>query len=359
MATTRTGQTTDYESQTTEFSVDSKDTDSQGKQGGNYTPDWKKWNGYYKTIPELRAVINKLASWTFGRGIKADEQAKEQLKKIAGHGKDTPREVLKNQWRTALICGDSFAEIVRSGKGKMENMKPLNPGTIKVIFNAGGIITGYTQIIEGNKIATWKKDDIFHLSYQRIADEIHGIPFPESLEELITARNEALADLRILYHRNIKPINWIEVETDDTAKLNSIEETVNEAYKNTENIIIPTGVVKEIKTQMTSKLKNLESLPYLKFLVRQFVTACGMPEVIMGWGSDTTEAASKIVYLAFQQTIEDMQIYNEEQIEIQLGIKINLEFPASLETEMTKDERKDGPVNIDKGDTKAEMEGRK
>ena len=358
MATDRAGQTTDLSGQNTEFSVDSKDTDSPGRKGTEYTPTWKKWNGYYIKIPELRAAVNKLASWTFGRGMIVDEKAKKQLKIIVGHGKDTPREVLKNQWRTALICGDSFAEIV-GGKEKMTNLKPLNPGTIKVVFSGTGIIKEYQQIIESKKVATWKKENIYHLSYQRLADSVHGLPFPESLEELIIARNEALEDLRTLYHRNIKPINWIEVETDDTAKLNSIEDTINKAYKNTENIIIPTGVIKEIKKQQTGTYSTLDSLPYLKFVVRQFVTACGMPEIILGWGDETTESASKIIYLAFQQTIEDMQRYNEEQIEIQLGIKIKLEFPASLETDLEKDEKKDGPVNIQKNSTDANMRGSK
>jgi hypothetical protein len=55
-----------------------------------------------------------------------------------------------------------------------------------------------------------------------------------------------------------------------------------------------------------------------------------MPEIIMGWGEDTTEASAKIIYLAFQQEIEDMQLYNQEQVEAQLGITIELEFPADL-----------------------------
>jgi hypothetical protein len=67
-----------------------------------------------------------------------------------------------------------------------------------------------------------------------------------------------------------------------------------------------------------------------------------MPEVIMGWGEETTEASASIIYLAFQQEIEDMQQYNEEQIKNQLGIIINLEFPASLETKLQKNEAKRG-----------------
>ena len=339
MATLRTGQITDFTNQGTEYSVSFVTTDGAEINGTAYTPDFKKYHGYYRQIPELRAVINKLASWTFGRGIKANKQNKAKLDKLKGFGKDSPRSILKNVWRTTLICGDGFAHIIKDNQGRVVNLKPLNPDKISIIANEYGIIIGYEQ--EGRE-NMYSPEEIYHLSYERIADEIHGIPFAECLEDLIISRNEALTDLRVLYHRNIKPIQFFEVETDDQTKLNSIETTINNAYKKSENVIIPTGVVREIKKSSTAQYSTLDSLPYIKFLVRQFVTACGMPEVIMGWGGDTTEATANIIYLAFQQEIEDMQLYNQEQVKAQLNIEINLEFPASLEEKITQNNEKRG-----------------
>jgi hypothetical protein len=338
MTILRTGQTTDFSNQDTEYSVDFVTTDGEEINGTAYTPYFKKWHGYFRQIPELRAVINKLSSWTFGRGIEADKKNQEKLNKLKGFGKDSARSILKNCWRVALICGDSFAHIIKDERGRIINLKPLNPDKIAILANEKGIIVGYEQ---ENRDKIYLPEEIFHLSYERIADEIHGIPFPEAMEDLIIARNEAISDLRILYHRNIKPIQFFEVETDDTAKLNSVETTINDAYKKSENVVIPAGVIKEIKRSSVPEYGTLNSLEYIKFLVRQFVTSCGMPEVVMGWGSETTEASSKIIYLAFQQEIEDMQLYNQEQIKEQLKIEINLEFPASIEEELQKDEKKD------------------
>jgi hypothetical protein len=338
MAILRTGQTTNYSNQGTEFSVSFQTTDGAEVKGTGYTPNFKKWHGYYRQIPELRAMINKFASWTFGRGIKADKKNKEKLDKIKGFGKDSARSVLKNQWRTALICGDSFAHEVKDTQGRLTNLKPLNPDRITILVNQFGIIEGYKQ--EGRE-QIYNVDEIFHLSYERIADEIHGIPFIEALETLVIARNEALADLRIESHRVTKPIQFFEVETDDTVKLNAVETTINNAYKKSENVVIPAGVVKEIKKSNTT-FTNFDILNYLKFLVRQFVTACGMPEIIMGWTENSSEASSNIAYLAFQQEIEDMQIYNEEQAELQLNIIFELEFPASLEEKIKQNNSKRG-----------------
>jgi len=350
MATLRTGQTTDFSNQGTEFEVDSWDTDGATIHETYYIPDFPKYNGYYRKIPELRSVINKFASWTFGRGIKADKKNKEKLKKIRGIGRESPRSVLKNLWRVAMICGDSFGHIIKDNQGRMTNLKPLNPGKAAIVANAEGIIIGFEQDLGSGKTIRYDIEEIYHLSYEREADEIHGIPFPEALEELIISRNEAIGDLRTLYHRTVKPIIIYEAETDDTAKLNSLEDTINKAYKNSESIVMPKGVVGEIKRASSPIFSTGEvnSLAYIKFLVRMFVTACGMPEVVMGWGEQTTEASANIIYLAYQQEIEDMQLYNQEACEIQLNIIINLEFPASIETMLQRDQKKDGPVKAEK-----------
>ncbi len=346
MTTLRTGQTTDFSKQGTEFTVDSVDTDGATLKETFYIPNFSKWHGFYRKIAELRAVINKFGSWTFGRGIKADAENKKKLDKIRGIGKESSRSVLKNQWRVAMICGDSFAHKIKGG-----NLKPLNPGKVAIVANADGIIIGYEMktSVEGENLR-FDVDEIYHLSFERIADEIHGIPFPEALEDLTKMRNEGITDLRILYHRTVFPINFFEVETSDTTKLKSLEDTINKAYKNYENVVLPAGVLKEITkaSQPQSSGNDVNSLEYIKFLVRSFVTSCGMPEVIMGWGENVTEASANIIYLAYQQEIEDMQLYNQEAAEIQLDIIFNLEFPASIETMLQQDNKKDGPVKAEK-----------
>ena len=351
MATLRTGQTTDFSNQGTEFTVESQDTDGATISETYYIPEFAKWNGFYRKIAELRSVINKFGSWTFGRGIKADEKNKKKLDKIRGIGRESPRSVLKNCWRVAMICGDSFAHKIKDEQGRLTNLKPLNPGKVAIVANAEGIIIGYEmQTPKEGELIRYEVDEIYHLSYEREADEIHGIPFPEALETLIESRNEAIGDLRTLYHRTVKPIIIYEAETSDTRKLDSLEDTINKAFKKSESIVIATGVIKEVKRASSPLFSTGEvnSLAYIKFLVRLFITSVGMPEVVMGWGEQTTEASANIIYLAYQQEIEDMQLYNQEAVEIQLNIVINLEFPASIETMLQRDKEKDGPVKAEK-----------
>jgi len=364
MAELRTGQTTDFTNQGTEFEVDAVDTDgaSTGLKETYYIPDFSKWNGFYRKLGELRTVINKFGSWTFGRKFIVDAINKAKLKKIKGLGRESARSVLKNCWITAMICGDSYAHIVKDNQSRQTNLKPLNPGKMATVANPEGIIIAYEQDLGSGNAMRYEPEEIYHLMYMREADEIHGIPMPEAMETLILSRNESLADLRLLYHRTVFPINFYEVETTNTAKLNSIEDVINKAYKYSENVIIKAGVLKEIKksSQPQYSGNDVNSLAYIKFLVRLFVTEMGMPEVVMGWGEQTTEASAKVIITSFEQEIWDMKVYNEEAAEIQLNIKFEIEPAPSIMDTMLKDEKKDGdPKAAKKNDVSLTPTGKK
>ena len=365
MAELRTGQTTDFTNQGTEFEVDAKDTD--GANTGNketfYIPNFTKWNGFYRTLGELRTVINKFASWTFGRKFIADPANQAKLKRIKGIGRESARTVLKNCWITAMICGDSYAHIVKDKQGRQTNLKPLNNGKMATVANPEGIIIAYEQDLGGGEAIRYEPEEIYHLMYMREADEIHGIPMPEAMETLILSRNEGISDLRILYHRTVFPVNFYEVETTNTAKLSSLEDTINKAYKFSENVVIKAGVLKDIKksSQPQYSGNDVNSLAYIKFLVRLFVTEMGMPEVVMGWGEQTTEASAKVIITSYEQEIWDMKVYNEECAEIQLNIKFTIEPAPSIMDTLIQDNNKDGAEEkpAKKNDVKLTATGKK
>ena len=47
-----------------------------------YTPNWAKWHGMYREIPELQAIIDRVALWIAGKGI----ETKEEKNKKAWNG---------------------------------------------------------------------------------------------------------------------------------------------------------------------------------------------------------------------------------------------------------------------------------
>jgi len=298
----------------------------------SYTCNWAKWHGYYEDIAIFAEVIDTLACWSVGRGFKGKDA--EKLRKITGWGKDDANSIFENLLRVCLCGGDSHAEIIRDKAGRLTNLKPLNPGTIKQIGNPSGILDRYEQEINKKKIGDPiipKK--MFHLSWARLADEIHGKSYANREEPIIKQIKQLLEDLGLRFHRIVKPIRLYEADTDDETVLAAQEVKLKNAYKNCDIIVIPKGTMSMIKTDAIPSAED--AIEYLNTLIRFFVTSCGVPEIIMGWGTNNTTDASKIVYLAYQQRIERIQRFLEEQIRLQLGLEINFEFPASLEPALT------------------------
>ena len=320
-----------------DFSVPAETTDGPtGTKETEYiNQKWTTQLGYYKQIPELRAAIDAKARWAVGKGFSAEEVTQMLLMGIKGFGKDTFNTILENAIRTYQIGGDSFDEIIRDSKDDViVNLKPLDPSTIKIIANKEGIITRYEQIGKVKQpVIKFKPEQILHLSRNRVADEIHGVSMIDAVEEIILSRNEAMTDMKTLMHRHVKPIFIHKLDTDDPAKIAAYKIKADKAHADGENLYIPKGAV-EVELSAVPANATLNPLPWIQQLNQYFFQAAGVPQIIVGGSQELTEATAKIAYLAFEQTIEEEQLYIEEQILSQLNIEIELEFPASLENDM-------------------------
>jgi len=318
--------------------------------------DWSTKYGYYKRVAELQAAIDAKATWTVGKGIKTDENTEFNLFMIKGNGVDTFNTILENMIRTYNIAGDSYAEIIRNENNLIINLKPLDPSTIRIVANRKGVIIRYEQTAKNKEkkvpVKKFKPEEIFHLSRNRIGDEIHGQSMIDAVEEIIKMRNEAMHDMKLLMHRHVKPVTIYHLDTDDTTAIADFKAKADVANADGENLYIPKGAV-EIDTQSVAPNATLNPLPWIDTLNNYFFQATGVPDIIVGGSKALTEASSKIAYLAFQQTIEEEQLYIEEQTLSQLGYNIELEFPASLENELLSDKAKDGPMNIQPNETTA------
>src|SRR3990167_362196 len=312
-----------------------------------YQVNWVKWLGHYEAIPELQTMVDKLSIWTVGKGVKGKDVKKTE--KITGFGKDTFNTIMYNQHRTMRICGDSFAEIIGTKRKELRNLKPLNPGSIKIIADGFGIITRYEQYHQGKLVRKFDPEDMFHLSNNRLADQIHGRSTFEKLINTIEAYREANEDLRVVFHRYVKPLMVISVNTDNATEIAAFKTQVDNTMKKSENLIVPKDTVESIERVSVPQYSTLDPLPYIKHKKTVFTASEGMPDVIMGDPGNTAEAAGKIIYLAFQQTVEWEQKYLTEQCKVQLGLELEFEFPASIEPDLVKDQAKDSKMN-DKGD---------
>lgn len=350
-----------------DYSVDTQSLDSVHGMEITWTnTKWAQYLGYYKTIPELGAAIDAKGMWTVGKGFKADKKTTKILNTIRGWGKDSFNNLMENAVRTYNIGGDSYAEIITTdGKpikpngSNLLNLKPLNPETMVHVVGGDGLLTGYEQT---NRVAEpnqkFDVEQIFHLPWNRLADEIHGISIIEKIENIILSRNEAMSDMKTVFHRYVKPL-WIwQLDTDDTTKIATFKRKADTTVANSENIYIPRGAA-EAERVSVPQYSTLDPLPWIKDLNNYFYQATGIPDVILGTAKETTEASAKILYLAFQQSIEKNQLFLEEQIKAQLGLDVEFEFPASIEADLLKNIQKEGEKPVEPNDTTASLAGKK
>ena len=345
----------------TDYSVDTVELDSpSGQKEYSWTNSkFTQYMGYYKTIAELGAAIDAKGFWTVGKGYKADEKTKFVLKKITGWGKDTFNTIMENCVRMYNIGGDSFCEIIKDSRGRLVNLKPLNPRNIKIVVNEKGMILRYEQTVgDGAVPVTFKPDQIFHLAWNRLGDEIHGTSIIQKIENIILMRNEAMSDLKVVFHRYVKPL-WIwKLDTDDATKIAAFKAKADQTVENAENIYVPKGAAEADRVSIP-QYSTLDPLPWIENLTQYFFQATGIPDVVLGSAKQTVEASAKILYLAFQQSIEKNQLFLEENIEAQLGLEVNFEFPASLELPTKTEMSKEGNPKMEKKETSVSMEGKK
>lgn len=345
---------TDMQNRVTDFAVDSRQTDGvqEQKETSWDNSKWPQYFGYYKEIPELKKAVDALATWILGKGYTSESLTKVTLENINGWGEDTFNSILWNLIVTKKIAGDAFAEIIRNPKtGTLVNLKPLDPGSIRIVCNQKGRIKRYEQRSKtGNKEPdrVFMPFEILHLCNDRIADEIHGTSVIEACEWVILARNEALNDWKRILHRST--IRIMEVDEDDTTRLTNLKKDYANAIKEGELLLVPKGSGEFQDLQPPGN----DPIGWIKYLENFFYQALGVPKVILGGSEEFTEASSKIGYLTFEQVYMREITELEADLWNQLAIRITFNKPASLKSEMLSSEEKNtGQVGFQPNDVMA------
>ena len=315
------------------FQIASRTTDTN-----DYTPDFNKWHGTYRDVPEARSTIDVWCKWIVNKEIIMSSSTRKLVSRIRGNGKQTIRKILINHKRTSKICGDSFLEIIRDKAKRTINLKMLDPESITTKASEKGIIKLYVQTItklvngvKEVKTINFQPEDIFHLMNDPIADEIHGISELEKLDKIVKWRQQAMMDMSIVFHRYVKPLLQIKAETDDPVELAALAKQYDNAFKNFENIIIPKGVVDEVERIAIPQFATLDPLPWLIFLRSYFTESSNVPDIIRGKSDEVSLAAGKLNVHSFIEKITIEQLEYSEDCEAQTGLKINFTKPEAID----------------------------
>lgn len=325
------------------YSVDTLSLDSPtGKEYKYRNTKAPQQLGYYKTIPELKIAIDTISTWTIGKGYTTPSPlTKLQLSVIRGTGKETFDSILENVIRDMYIYGDGYAEIIRDQNSKLVNLKVIDNRKVTIVSNKSGLIIRYEVTSADGTINEFQPEEIFHLSRNKTGDEVHGTSLIDVCEWIILARNEAMQDWKTVLHRNVYPVRIWELDTDVESKIATFKSKVAQSKYKGEDIFVPKGTV---QTALASLAENstVAPLSWITQLNQLFFQAVGIPQIIIGGSQELTQTAAQIAYLSFEQTVEERQLYIEEQVLNQLNLEIELTFPASLQNNLISDLEKDG-----------------
>lgn len=325
---------------------------------------WTTGWGFFNQYPDLKSALILKTSWIVGKGYTADITTEVILDNITGYGKETFEDILFNMDLIKRVGRDSFAEIVRNEDGTLINLKPLDPGSIRIVFDGKGIIDRYEQI---NKVGFFKRmfrmrakaehvfqpDEIFHLSNNRLADQIHGVSDIEGLEDTLNAEKESFNDVRKTVHRQAKPFIVFKLKTDDQTKIDELVSKINDLREKGEDLFIPDDE-NILSFEVVQVNPSQVILEWRNDIRNKFYRVIGLPQIVPGAGGQGTESDSKVIYLAFEQLVEKDQRYIERQVWAQLGVRINLIPPTTLSANLQNDEQKDaGGLNFQPNDTTA------
>ncbi len=334
MATNDIGQTTTTTTTAIDFSVGSRLPDSESAAG------WTSWNfpdaakqlGYATEIPELRSAVKALVTYICGQGLDVDSRVQLILDNLTGIGNEGFPEICMNLITQKKIFGDAFAEIIRNDQGTLINLKPLFPGDMTVVVNEQGIIQRYEQRNKKSR-KNFSPDKIFHLSNDRIANEIHGQSVILALKFIIDAKNEALQDERTIKHRELMGV--LEVDSNDPSKIVEAVNTYVKAVKEKEILVTIKGTSEIKDNPMTHK----ERLQWLQYLDNLFYQVLNIPKVV-ATSEGYSEAGAKVGIFTFDPVYTSEQRLLSDALWNQVAIRVTFNPAPSLGGTLQESEAK-------------------
>lgn len=219
------------------------------------------------------------------------------------------------------------------------------------VVNGKGRIVRYEYKPAGSTPIIFQPNEILHLCNDRVADEIHGRSVIEAVEWNVEACEEAKRAHRKMQYRN-GIVRVIEVDTDDTTKINTLKTQWATAIEKGDVLIIPKGVAEAKDWHGT--LNTQDVLGWLRYLDDDFYISIGIPKAILGGTSDSTEASAKIATLNFDPLYLAEKQELEQDLWKQLGIKVLFGKQPSLLDNMQTDEAKNtGQLGYQQNDVQA------
>lgn len=312
---------------------------------------WAEQWGAFTEVAEYQNTLLMMGKWNTGKGWDTDPETEVILNNFDGWGKDTFSDIMLNLDVMSIAAGDSFAHIIRVDQhdraSKIVNLKPLNPGRMRIVVGEDGRIVRYEQMGPNPKdvFKKFQPHEIFHLCYNRMADQIHGTAIYRALKKIILADEKSFEIMdKVMRHQAVPFILW-HLKTDDDNKVAGFAEKVRKVKEKYDDLFIPDD--ENIATHDIIELNPSSIIMEWRDELRnKFYRAVGLPQIIPGASGQSSSTDERVVYLAFEQLVTQRQLYLKNQIWKQLVLKVVFNPPTTMADLIGNDERKDAGGNF-------------
>jgi hypothetical protein len=208
--------------------------------------------------------------------------------------------------RELLIYGNSIWEIVTTGEnGEIDNLKRLDPATMKIRTNDKGQVIGWVQTVNNQKIP-FKPDQIAHFYIRRPRNSLWGRGVLAAVAKDIENWLNIQRDTTEMYHRRTYPQLFVLLGNENYQVSDEDTDKVSEALEDCRNLnraYVGDNVAEIVETKSDSQLDNIQ--PVWDMFLKKLIAVLDTPQY--DWDSSGTEATAKERTKSFNAKIEWLQ----------------------------------------------------
>jgi len=314
---------------TDEFVLVSAQETYMESAGSVYTSSFLKWKGIYNKNPIARSLVDAIAdavcaSWrTYG---KEGRTMATILDSMRGNGKQSFKLIVHNMVKTALIGGDSYAEMVYED-GKLANLKILPSDLVGQHVTDGTIVSYEFRGANTRKIVPEK---IFHLAFDPVGATTHGESIFLALNDLFQHYETLMQTGSDIFETYTKPLRIFYVNTDSRTEVQKISASVKDINRTTTgDLFIPKGQIDKVERLGIPAGSTLDPAHWKKQLNADMFMGTRVAENILGIGTQNSEESARMQFAGFRQLIRWLQTWLSESLRWQV---FYTEYPQDTPT---------------------------
>ena len=248
--------------------------------------------------------------------------------------------------KLCYIFGDSFVEVIKNKKGKVVDLKVIDPQYMRMYTSPTGDVVGYGQIIDNKKLvlfgttgdsqadAAFKRivkdaERIAHFKFNPLESGNYGTSMIRPMLPLLDTKLDMEIDLKVIVRRYSAPIIHAKTGNDQLpATDNDLTNVASEIDDlRADNEIVTSHLVDLKVLEFNNKGVDLKT-PF-EYVDRQIISASQVPPLLLGYSAGIDRATAEVQLRNFWGHIRAKQQELKVDFEDQIIVKHGLGTPKS------------------------------